>query len=278
MEDIECVSKYVHLQTLELNGNKLTHLKALNTLKYIKILTASRNQLTTDGLNFEPPGNLQLIDFSYNSIERIAHIEQHRFLRHLCLDHNNIEVIEGLSGCKYLTHLSLRGNKIKVIEHLKSPILQYLNLSYNRISKIQSLSEDCPNLEILDLSFNEIKTTQGLGNLPLLTTLNLQGNLILKIENLWHIKELPLLYNLNVLGNALLQQQALKEDKPLRLNIAINFPRLTILNDERLSAEEKITSINRFSPPQYVIDAVENSRKVRDRIRNNPVTSSIQVI
>jgi Leucine-rich repeat (LRR) protein len=69
-------------------------------------------------LDFAPPANLEVIDYSHNQIEKIENVCFNPYVKHLCLDDNKIKKIEGINGNKSLISLSLRQNNITHIENL----------------------------------------------------------------------------------------------------------------------------------------------------------------
>lgn len=47
--------------------------------------------------DFEPPANLEYVDYSGNAINKIENCDKNIYLKYLNLDCNNINTIEGLS-------------------------------------------------------------------------------------------------------------------------------------------------------------------------------------
>ena len=139
----------------------------------------------------------------------------------------------------------------------------------NCIRKIENL-ENCTNLRHLDLSHNEIRSCDGIANLPYLTNVILDGNFIMRPDNIWPLIELPMLSTLNLLDNPLVVVG------DTRLAIVFRFPRLAILNNEVVSPEEKISSINVYNPPRYVTEAIEHAEMAVDKIWRNPLSQSLQ--
>ena len=79
-------------------------------------------------LDFAPPANLEVVDYSHNQIEVIENVGFNPYMKLLCLDDNKISKIEGLNSNKSLTSLSLRMNQITKIENLDGLNLEDLNL------------------------------------------------------------------------------------------------------------------------------------------------------
>uniref|UniRef100_A0A8C6ZBG9 Uncharacterized protein n=1 Tax=Nothoprocta perdicaria TaxID=30464 RepID=A0A8C6ZBG9_NOTPE len=59
LSDINILSKYVHLQKLELSYNKINDLSCISQMPYLLELNASNNELTTYFV-FKPPKNLKV--------------------------------------------------------------------------------------------------------------------------------------------------------------------------------------------------------------------------
>ena len=81
----------------------------LTDIKHLIKLNASNNRIKKM-LDFAPPANLEVVDYSMNQIEVIENVGFNPYLKHLCLDDNKISKIEGLTGNKGLISLSLKTN------------------------------------------------------------------------------------------------------------------------------------------------------------------------
>lgn len=68
-------------------------------------LKASWNQLRRM-FDFEPPANLEWVDYSGNAINKIENCDKNPYLKYLNLDSNNIQTIEGLNQnrCLRVSH------------------------------------------------------------------------------------------------------------------------------------------------------------------------------
>ena len=73
-----------------ISNNKLIHLKDLSQLKHMVKLKASWNQLRRM-FDFEPPANLEWVDYSGNAINKIENAYKNIYLKYLNLDSNNIQ-------------------------------------------------------------------------------------------------------------------------------------------------------------------------------------------
>lgn len=80
---------------MDVSNNKLIHLKDLSHLKHLIKLKASWNQIRRM-FDFDPPANLEWVDYSGNAINKIENADKNLYLKYLNLDANNIQQIEGL--------------------------------------------------------------------------------------------------------------------------------------------------------------------------------------
>ena len=151
----------------------------------------------------------------------------------------------------------MSANKFPEFPAFKCPKLEYLDISYNKVEKVneawtgheklqviksidnkfKSLApfKTMPNLESLNLSNNVINVLSGWESLPKLKKLNLKRNKIDKIEE-EGLPELPSLEKLNLHGNKLASL-----DVVFRL---FQFPLLTDLNILRNPVETDATHFN----------------------------------
>ena len=84
------------MQVVDVSNNKLIHLKELSQLKHMIKLKAAWNQIRRT-FDFDPPANLEWVDYTGNAINKIENADKNVFLKYLNLDSNNIQQIEGLS-------------------------------------------------------------------------------------------------------------------------------------------------------------------------------------
>ena len=80
-------------------------------------------------LDFDPPANLEFVDYSINSISKIENVDRNKYLKVIYLDKNKIERIEGLNLNKSLRVISLNNNLIRRIENLDNMMLEEVYLS-----------------------------------------------------------------------------------------------------------------------------------------------------
>lgn len=247
LTDVSILCKYVHLHKLELQNNKIKDLSCVSHMPYLAILDASHNEIS-DFFGFQPPKNLKDVNFSHNRMTKMKNLSAFSSLTKLNLDYNGFNEICGLEQCCKLNHLSLAHNKISRISGLENLPLIQLNLKGNKLVKIEGL-ENMKNLQMLDLSLNQIPGLLGLQNLHALGVLNLEKNLINEIQECKHINSLLLLRDLNLFGNPV------QEQPDYRLSVVFLLQHLTLLDQEKVTPEEKVSSINKFDPPLEVIAA-----------------------
>ena len=135
-------------------------MKDLSALKHIIKLKAAWNQIRRT-FDFDPPANLEWVDYTGNLITKIENAEKNVYLKTLILDQNNIQQIEGLQSNRCLKVLSLNGNSIDTIENLDGLFIEELYLQQNRIRKITGVN-NLSALKTLDISKNQIAKLSGL--------------------------------------------------------------------------------------------------------------------
>ncbi|KAM9328400.1 uncharacterized protein lrguk [Pholidichthys leucotaenia] len=247
LSDISVLCSYVHLQKLELPHNKIKDLSCVNHMPYLVTLDAAHNEIS-DFFEFQPPKNLKEVNFSHNRMTKMKDLAAYLSLSKLDLDYNSFTEISGLEHCCNLTHLSLAHNKISRISGLDSLPLTYLCLKGNQLTKIEGL-DNLKNLQMLDLSLNRITRLSGLENLHLLGTINMEKNLICEIQECKHIHDLLLLRDLSLLGNPL------QEQSDYHLAVIFLLQHLTVLDQEKVTPEEKVSSVNKYDPPLELVAA-----------------------
>ncbi|XP_029351560.1 leucine-rich repeat and guanylate kinase domain-containing protein [Echeneis naucrates] len=247
LSDISVLCNYVHLQKLELPHNKIKDLSCVSHMPYLAILDASHNEIS-NFFGFQPPKNLKEVNFSHNCMTKMKDLSAFSSLKKLDLDYNSFTEIIGLEQCCQLTHLSLANNRISRISGLDNLSLTHLCLRGNQLERIEGL-ENLRRLQVLDLSLNHITTLSGLQMLHLLGSINLEKNLITEITECKHIHDLLLLRDLNLLGNPF------QEHQDYRLSVVFLLQHLTTLDQKKVTAEEKVSSVNKYDPPMDVVAA-----------------------
>ncbi|XP_039180686.1 leucine-rich repeat and guanylate kinase domain-containing protein isoform X2 [Crotalus tigris] len=254
LTDIRILDKYIYLEKLNLSNNKIRDLSCVSRMPYLLELDVSHNELTTY-FDFKPPRNLQVANFSYNDIPEMQDLSNYQSLKKLILDNNNITEIQGLEKCHNLTYLSLANNKIKAITGLKKLPIKTLCLKSNQIVKAVGL-EGLKVLQVLDLSDNQISSLEGLEEHNLLENINLENNQVSELSELEYIESLPLLRVFNLLKNPV------QELEDYWLLVIFMLLRLTELDHQKISVEEKVAALNKYDPPQEVVAAQDHMSHV----------------
>ncbi|XP_042078869.1 leucine-rich repeat and guanylate kinase domain-containing protein isoform X4 [Haplochromis burtoni] len=247
LSDISVLCSYVHLQKLELPHNKIQDLSCVSHMPYLVVLDASYNEIS-NFFEFQPPKNLKEVNFAHNRMTKMRDLSAYASLTKLVLDYNSFSEISGLEQCCRLTHLSLAHNKISRISGLGGLPLTHICLRGNHLEKIEGL-EHLKSLQVLDLSQNRITSLSGLENLHLLGSLNLEKNLVSEIQECKHIHDLLLLRDLSLVENPV------QEQPDYKLAVIFLLQHLTVLDQEAVTVEEKVSSVNMYDPPMDVVAA-----------------------
>ncbi|XP_031714985.1 leucine-rich repeat and guanylate kinase domain-containing protein isoform X2 [Anarrhichthys ocellatus] len=247
LSDVSVLCNYVHLQKLQLPHNKIKDLSCVSHMPYLVILDASHNEISSF-FGFQPPKNLKEVNFSHNRMTNMKDLSAFSSLSHLDLGHNSFSEIGGLEQCCKLTNLNLEHNKISRVGGLGRLPLTQLCLRGNQLERIEGL-DNLKSLQVLDLSLNRITTLSGLHDLHVLGSINLERNLISEIQECKHVHDLSLLRDLNLLGNPV------QEQPDYRLAVIFLLQHLTVLDQEKVTAEEKVSSVNKYDPPLDVVAA-----------------------
>lgn len=212
-------------------GQRYTLTKARRHKKKVHVLDASRKQLVEIPRYVYKMENIQMLDIHDNYLTEISDnllnmrrlsaldasnnqlkalpksFQKFSLLEYLYLAHNQLEAVpEGLYALSFLRELDLSHNQLTEFEKPKSRFLTHLDVSYNQIKRLPSLSRQrelrtfsaahnqltefpgnisLKNLEELDLSFNQVYTLPAdLTPFKNLKKLNLQGNPISETERI----------------------------------------------------------------------------------------------
>ncbi|TRY66622.1 hypothetical protein DNTS_034059 [Danionella cerebrum] len=217
LNNISILCNYIHLQKLELPHNRIKDLSCVSQMPHLVILDASHNQLT-DFFGFQPPRYLKEVNFSHNQMAAMKDLSAYSSLTKLNLDHNSFSAIRGLEKCKRLSNLSLAHNNISRIRGLDHLPLRELCLKGNAIHRIENL-QTLHNLQISD------------------------------------IKEAAHLHNLTLLREIILLSNPVQDHEDYRLAVIFLLQQLILLDKQTVTAEEKVSAVNKFNPPMDVVAA-----------------------
>lgn len=80
-------------------------------------------------LDFDPPANLEYVDYTSNCITKIENVSFNKYLKVLNLSGNKFQKIEGINLNKSLRVINLNQNLIKNIENFDDMMLEEIYLS-----------------------------------------------------------------------------------------------------------------------------------------------------
>lgn len=145
------------------------------------------------------------MDLSGNAITDISLVSQLPFLLTLNCSKNQITTLQQLNPSaderilSYLQFLNLSGNKIAKLENLKLPALRRLDLSENEITSAEEFTGH-PKLEFLNLNLNKLKNLKGIQDCPALKDLTAEEN---EISDFRDLHNLPSLNSLSLRKNSI---------------------------------------------------------------------------
>uniref|UniRef100_A0A7S3YIL0 Uncharacterized protein n=1 Tax=Lotharella globosa TaxID=91324 RepID=A0A7S3YIL0_9EUKA len=142
-----------------------------------------------------------------------------------------------VNTCKNLTYLDVSNNKIKDITTLELPLLNYFNVSGNKVSYLTEMNS-FELLQTFNLSRNNIASLHGLHHHPSLAYLDLAQNGVCSIFQITELAGLKNLRRLNMLGNPV------QNTEQYRLRTIYSIPHLTELDGKNTSAVEKVAAAN----------------------------------
>lgn len=273
VNSLDAIEQYVNLSTIEMRNNFLADLTPLRALPYLTSLNVSRNKLT-EVLAFSPPrcengamhapppspwaagedvgrawatgdrhigSLLRDADLSFNEIEEIRDVSEHRNLQTLVLDSNRIGALAmgQLSGLPALHTLHLSNNCLTQIRGLDGLPLEELSIDHNQIAYLETL-DTLPRLQRLFCSHNRLTSLDGLQRCTALNLIDASSNQLSVIREVEYLQPLPTLNALILAGNELATLSF------YRLRVIMRLQRITLLDAERVTSEEKVKAINLY--------------------------------
>lgn len=232
LTDINLLNSYIHLRYVDISGNKLKEIPALNSLTHLLTLKADKNLLASGKLDEMP--YLHHASFANNRIMDTEGLN-HPLLETLILKSNAIFQVTGLdpNKLKKLKVLELRSNKIINTKGLELPSLVRLYLAANNINRIEGLPI-LEHLTFLHLRDNNIEVLDGFSeNLKHLQYLNLRQNNVSEMSEVAKLKCLPLLRALVLLDNPVCLENG------YRIEVLILLRKLERLDKEPINEEER---------------------------------------
>lgn len=225
---------------VDLSHKRLITVKSLEEFlpKLLKINLDFNNLTTIEGLS----SNLQSVSISHNKIsDHFLNFKQFQYLHKIDISFNKLSNMKLFQNLRNLRELNLSNNDIK--DFVELPSLQVLNVSNNEINgELNFDNFKFPNLEVLDLSGNKLSKVDMTG-LKQLRILKLKNNV-----NLQHLEieeNSTKLKKLNLVGLKKLRKfECLDKLQSLRslsiegtILVKGDFPRLEtlkVINDKKL--------------------------------------------
>lgn len=110
---------FPNLSKIQLQENKIRHIKNLAFCGQLQILNLANNEIKTDEIRYlENLQYLRTLDLSFNQIEDLAPFNKLKELQILNLSENEITTIPQLNALSRLKTLDLTGNPIQKIENI----------------------------------------------------------------------------------------------------------------------------------------------------------------
>ncbi|VDP11853.1 unnamed protein product [Soboliphyme baturini] len=160
-------------------GNVIEFLSCLKRLKVSKIAIMA---IAAVCLKTRSIGNLQVTGGKCAGKSNIPLNSLNFSLRVLDLTCNCLRDIDNLQHLPYLTELNLSNNRIEKIEHWNKKLgnVKKLRLTNNKIHSLKGLSKlySLEYLDVRDNNLSHIKQVWPVGNLPCLQVLLLSGNCV----------------------------------------------------------------------------------------------------
>ncbi|GIY61103.1 chaoptin [Caerostris darwini] len=246
-----------YLHTIVLSKNNLTAIaaSAIYNITRLSNLFLQDNLLTVFSLDSIEGDTSQLyINLSNNALRELKpgdnNVTTYLKIRTLDLTNNQISVISNqfmASISNHLVYLFLSKNQIENVSFPLLPVLQMLDLSCNKLLKLDSEDfECCPNVQILMLQHNTISdildgALDGLQNLRILDLS--QNNLSSLREDMFSATKLE---RLNLSGNHLLKipSSALNKVHRTLRNLDLSFNELNNLSLVNFTSLSKLQALN----------------------------------
>nr|XP_055046537.1 leucine-rich repeat and guanylate kinase domain-containing protein isoform X2 [Misgurnus anguillicaudatus] len=188
--------------------------------------------------------HLQKLELPCNKIKDLSCVSHMPHLIILDVSHNQLTDFFGFQAPKNLKEVNFSYNQMSVMKDLSEyTSLTKLILDYNSFSAIRGL-EKCERLSHLSLAHNNISRIRGLDHLPLRELC-----LISEIKEASYLQDLNLLRELNLIKNPVQDQDG------YRLAVIFLLQHLTLLDQQTVTAEEKVSSVNKYDPPLEVTAA-----------------------
>ena len=183
LSSIAPLSEATGLTYLNLGGNTIRNLTALNNLTSLKELRLNHNAVT-DLHSLSSLPALEVLDLSFNSITTPAPLSHCTALRELDLSNNVLTDIAGLEALQTLENLSLAFTGLTDVSALEqNAALLELDISNNALTDISTLSK-LKNLTHLNFSYNQVEKLPQFGKDHPLVNIKGSKNNLTSLEGL----------------------------------------------------------------------------------------------
>lgn len=185
------LSKFTHLEDLNIHGYNMESLNFLNGLQNLRRLDLSGSKFYAEDMgSIASLPALQKLYLADCGLSTISGLENAVGLTDLNLAGNSIRNLSALSSLFHLQELNLSHNAVTDLSHLSN--LSYLNkldVSYNSLTSIAPIAP-CSKLNWLSASHNGISSVSALTNLTELTYLDLSNNQLTDVSVIGDCTEL----------------------------------------------------------------------------------------
>ena len=182
ISDLTGLEYGVNLTELNLGSNNITDISPLFNLINLRVLHLYGNGLS-DWPQLQRLTGLVSLNLGYCDNLDLSVVSSLSNLTDLNLPGNGITDVSPLSNLPKLERLSLFDNRIKDVSLTGLPNLKELDLRYNGMTDVSSLS-GLANLVLLQLAFNSVSDISPLSNLTNLEALGLTQNSISDVSTL----------------------------------------------------------------------------------------------
>ena len=185
--------------------------------------------------------SLKTVNLTRKKLLSIPTIQNGRNTQVLILNLNKIQKINNLNQMPNLLELYLQNNKISKIENLPNNLLK-LDLSYNELKSLTDLSK-ANHLEWLNIECNLIEKLDEVIGLSNLIEFYCSGNKITNIKECYKLSKLKQIEIIDLFDNEVCNNN----NEDIRINMINNCPNLRIFNRILIDNNEKSKTKDLFA-------------------------------
>uniref|UniRef100_A0A0N5AWE6 LRRCT domain-containing protein n=1 Tax=Syphacia muris TaxID=451379 RepID=A0A0N5AWE6_9BILA len=281
IDDIDLVSQFEKLETLDLSNNAFKEVPNIKDHRSLRLLIMNDNKITAiRNTTFAFAKALQFINLEKNQITAIA---DYSFLTTdklivILLSSNNLKSLDAKSftGAKGLRRISLCNNLLSEINSRTldaCPELEMLDLSHNRLSTIPNgLFKQVKKLNILNLSYNNVSSLEQETFAIKPDSIFLNGNPLRCDEKLkWFAKYLT--------QNKVNDSRNIADDVYcLQPDSSSALPLISFLLSLNTTVNNKSKTANNFTSDTSKLDVVDKKPMtdvLNEKVTNNKTRSNI---